>query len=624
MDTSLTSATGGNVFVSYSRLNLDFANQVVSLLEDEGYDPLIDRDDIEVTEKWLHRLEELIKSSDTVLFILTDEYLESESCKWEVDKSLELGKRLIPVLPKPLVSKDVPPALASLNYIHFFNLREGDGTGFYAGTRALRRALRHDLERLRLQRRFEDRAAGWSAGEDDLLSGEQLVQAEAWLRNVPPEEGIPEAISTYISASREAENKRLRNRRRWTFAFAALGIGALVATGFAGVAWFQAQTAQTAARDAIQQADLTQAQARDAQLAAQAAQDELLTAEDDAVKLAEAADLWARGSRAAAQTPWGRAAAGGSDIDPIEETEGLLQRAFTYLSGVSQKDSLHIWQISRAVTRDLAETRYHAGKDTAFELIEDLLATPVNEETVPADFLANDMPSILAELHALRAVYACPLEAERGLIYDRIDAVDDTVKANLTWSAVADLERAPGGICFEAREAICDYAIDCPIRMSETRALVTIEPEPIIVPGSDPTDETDPAVAEGSVAIPEPVVSAPVRTARNDAFQITELYLHISSEDQRPRAEEIAQRLISDGGYKVLGIELIEAPPGKNRSVRYNFDVQEDQAIELANLCAELAGDLGFQAWAERGSYRTISLDGRYKGLRPNRAEIWF
>ena len=134
MDTSLTSTTGGNVFVSYSRLNLDFANQVVALLEDEGYDPLIDRDDIEVTERWLHRLEELIKSSDTVLFILTDEYLQSESCKWEVDKSLELGKRLIPVLPKPLESIEVPDALSALNYIHFFNLREGDGTGFYAGT----------------------------------------------------------------------------------------------------------------------------------------------------------------------------------------------------------------------------------------------------------------------------------------------------------------------------------------------------------------------------------------------------------------------------------------------------------------------------------------------------------
>jgi hypothetical protein len=620
VDTSLTSVTGGNVFVSYSRLNLDFANQVVALLEDEGYDPLIDRDDIEVTERWLHRLEELIKSSDTVLFILTDEYLQSESCKWEVDKSLELGKRLIPVLPKPLESTEVPPALAALNYIHFFNLREGDGTGFYAGTKALRRALRHDLERLRLQRRFEDRAAGWQAGEDDLLSGEQLVQAEGWLRSVPPEEGIPEAISAYITASRAAENRRLRNRRRWTFAFAAMGIGALVATGFAGVAWYQAQSAQTAARTAIEQADITRGQANDAKLAAQAAQEELLTAEDDAVKLAEAADLWARGSRAAAQTPWGRAAAGGSDIDPVEETEGLLQRAFTYLNGVSQKDSLHIWQISRAVTRDLAETRYHAGKDTAFELINELLATPLNADAVPEDFLINDMPPILAELHALRAVYACPLDAQRASIFERIDAADDSVKANLTWSAVADLERAPAGICAEARAAICDYAIDCPARM---RVMAPMMPAPIVEAGPEPVmeEESEPRIVTRSERVPE--AQAPARVIRNDAFKITELYLHISSEEQRPRAEELAKRLITKG-YKVSAIELIEAAPGKNRSVRYNFDVQEEQAIELANLCAELAGELGFQAWSDAGSYRTISLDGRYKGLRPNRAEIWF
>ncbi len=589
MDASLTSPTGGNVFVSYSRLNLDFANQIVALLEDEGYDPLIDRDDIEVTEKWLNRLEELIRSSDTVLFVLTDEYLASDSCKWEVDKALELGKRLIPVLPKPLTSTDAPAALTTLNYIHFFNQREGDGTGFYAGTKALRRALRHDLERLRLQRRYEDRAAGWKAGEDDLLSGEQLVQAEGWLRSVPPEEGIAEAISGYISASRLAEDKRLRNRRRWTYAFAALGVGALVATGVAGVSWFQVQEAQQESIEIAAKAAAAQKDADAANAAATATLAELETAEDDAVKLAEAANLWAQGSRAAARTPWGRDASSAGDIDPIEETEGLLQRAFSNLSDVSQKDSLHIWQISRAVTRDLAETRYHVGNDTAFKLIDDLIKAPVNRDTVPEDFLLNELPLILAELHALRAVYACPLASERSGISAGVDAAPDSVKAKLTWSSVSSLTDAPTGICEEARSAICTYAVDCPGPRPQMRSLSTVE---------------------------QPQV---------DAFQITELYFHISSEEQRPRAEALARQLATTGsGYKVLGIDLIEAPAGKNRSVRFYFNVQRDQADELANLCAEIAGELGFGAWAERGSYRVISLDGRYKGLRPNRAEIWF
>ena len=58
------------VFVSYSRKDVQFADQLVQLLEDRGYAVMIDRHDIDAADKWKSRLGNLIFSCDKVVFIL--------------------------------------------------------------------------------------------------------------------------------------------------------------------------------------------------------------------------------------------------------------------------------------------------------------------------------------------------------------------------------------------------------------------------------------------------------------------------------------------------------------------------------------------------------------------------
>ena len=92
-----------NVFISYSRVDsAAFADELLSGLELAGFAPFLDRHDIEPGEPWEARLDGLIAQSDTVLFVVSPEAVKSEHCRWEVDRTIELSKRLLPVIFKPV------------------------------------------------------------------------------------------------------------------------------------------------------------------------------------------------------------------------------------------------------------------------------------------------------------------------------------------------------------------------------------------------------------------------------------------------------------------------------------------------------------------------------------------
>ena len=87
-------------------------------LEDRGFTPILDRHDIKPGEPWEARLGGLIEQSDTVVFVVSPEAVKSERCDWEIDKTLALSKRLLPVIHKPL-DTEIPPKLSKLQFIRF-------------------------------------------------------------------------------------------------------------------------------------------------------------------------------------------------------------------------------------------------------------------------------------------------------------------------------------------------------------------------------------------------------------------------------------------------------------------------------------------------------------------------
>src|SRR5215510_13073574 len=90
------------VFISYSRKDsAEFADELLAGLKVAGFAPFLDRNDIVPSEPWEPRLGGLIEESDTVVFVISPEAVKSERCAWEVDRTINLSKRLMPVVFNP-------------------------------------------------------------------------------------------------------------------------------------------------------------------------------------------------------------------------------------------------------------------------------------------------------------------------------------------------------------------------------------------------------------------------------------------------------------------------------------------------------------------------------------------
>ena len=102
LDTHAAAAQKVRVFVSYSREDVAFADELVVGLEMHGFEALIDRHAIAPGEDWQKRLGSLILAADTIVFVLSPASAGSKICAWEVVESERLSKRILPVLHRPV------------------------------------------------------------------------------------------------------------------------------------------------------------------------------------------------------------------------------------------------------------------------------------------------------------------------------------------------------------------------------------------------------------------------------------------------------------------------------------------------------------------------------------------
>ena len=114
-----TEPTTLKVFVSYSRKDEDFAQDLLAGLQVGGFEPYLDKHDIAAGEDWEARLGRLIEAADTVVFVISPDAVASERCAWEVECTVSLKKRLLPIVWRRVEEAQVPPRLKQLNYIFF-------------------------------------------------------------------------------------------------------------------------------------------------------------------------------------------------------------------------------------------------------------------------------------------------------------------------------------------------------------------------------------------------------------------------------------------------------------------------------------------------------------------------
>ncbi|MEO1788005.1 MAG: toll/interleukin-1 receptor domain-containing protein, partial [Pseudomonadota bacterium] len=215
-DPTETTDTGDKlkVFVSYSRAQVHFADEVVLSLEDKGHAPLIDRHTIAKGEDFKPRLGELILKADTVVFILSDESARSAVCAWEVEEAARLAKRILVVTLGDLSPGITPPEkLAGIDWIHCWANPAVPGSSQTRGFIELDQALRTDLGWLRKQTELQEQAAKWDARgreSDDpvLLREDLLAEGLDWSRSAPTGQAVPALVAAFLKASDQAEATR--------------------------------------------------------------------------------------------------------------------------------------------------------------------------------------------------------------------------------------------------------------------------------------------------------------------------------------------------------------------------------------------------------------------------------
>jgi len=213
------------VFISYSRDDLDFADQLDAALTLYGFECLIDRHGISGGEDWKRRLGNLISEADTVVFVLSPSSALSEICAWEVEESARLNKRILPIICRALEGANPPPRLRDLNYIYFYKELKDPDSGFGTGLVSLVAALNTDFDWLREHTRYLQRAIEWDKGArpaNRLLSGSDILDAKAWVARRP--KGAPEPTALhldFIRASEEEAETRLSEQRKQLEAMAA-------------------------------------------------------------------------------------------------------------------------------------------------------------------------------------------------------------------------------------------------------------------------------------------------------------------------------------------------------------------------------------------------------------------
>lgn len=201
-----------HIFISYSRDDLAFADQLEAALAIGHFSATLDRKGVSGGEEWKARLSSLIRNCDAVVFVLSPSSASSDICSWEVHEARSLSKRIIPVICRPLEGAKPPAELAELNYIFFYPEPRMPGSGFGLGLTQLATALETDLAWVREHTRLLLRATEWrEAGkfENRLLSGSDVSAAKSWVECRP--KGAPEATSLhldFIRASEEGEKAR--------------------------------------------------------------------------------------------------------------------------------------------------------------------------------------------------------------------------------------------------------------------------------------------------------------------------------------------------------------------------------------------------------------------------------
>jgi len=107
------------VFISYSRKDIDFARHLAGDLEKAGFEVWWDISDLKGGDDWVRVIPAAIEASQYFIILLSPDSVKSQWVEREYLHALNLPLKVIPILIRPC---PVPFALANINYLDFTGL----------------------------------------------------------------------------------------------------------------------------------------------------------------------------------------------------------------------------------------------------------------------------------------------------------------------------------------------------------------------------------------------------------------------------------------------------------------------------------------------------------------------
>ena len=105
------------VFISYGHRDRQWVREFADELSNEGINAWMDEKDIKWDDSWEDKLEEALRRSETMVFIVDPESLTSSNSNFELGVALGAGKRLIAIVDRDVPVKDLPGPIRSRRYL---------------------------------------------------------------------------------------------------------------------------------------------------------------------------------------------------------------------------------------------------------------------------------------------------------------------------------------------------------------------------------------------------------------------------------------------------------------------------------------------------------------------------
>ena len=198
-----------DVFVSYSRRDTAYVKRLVEALQERGKDVWVDTEGIRDAEVFPAALRRAVEGSDAFVFVISPDSVQSPFCEQEVDRAVELNKRVVPLALRPVPDEEIPDEIRYRNWIS-----AGDDAELGPTLERLIKALDTDLEWEHEHTRLTVKALEWERAGGDrsfLLRGSELAAGEQWLAaGAGKDRGSTQLERDYLLASRAAATRRQR------------------------------------------------------------------------------------------------------------------------------------------------------------------------------------------------------------------------------------------------------------------------------------------------------------------------------------------------------------------------------------------------------------------------------